>query len=232
CLAETRVGILEEIESWLADPSRECNVLWLWGVAGSGKSTIATSVAHHFYKSDTPGHLCAYVFFSRSKPADNDPIVVLHTLAAKLSELNPYIKAALCSALDKPNTLEIPDLHAQFELLLLGPINYALPKMPQVPIVIVLGALDECQISKWRRTLVSLITHDFPRLPPMIRILITSRPNADIATAFRATSRIRDRELGTSVDRQGEDIRLYIQHRMETILGLLGGYKVVGFTLD
>ncbi|KAJ7033060.1 hypothetical protein C8F04DRAFT_1235038, partial [Mycena alexandri] len=45
CLAGTRRKILDDITEWLTVPSVSGNILWLSGVAGSGKSTISTTIA-------------------------------------------------------------------------------------------------------------------------------------------------------------------------------------------
>jgi hypothetical protein len=44
CFEGTRTQLLDEIAIWMADPSAKL-VYWLTGVAGTGKTTIAQSVA-------------------------------------------------------------------------------------------------------------------------------------------------------------------------------------------
>ena len=61
CLEGTRVDLLKEIEGWSANPGDRC-IFWLNGMAGTGKSTIARTVAR---KLDTKGCLGASFFFSR-----------------------------------------------------------------------------------------------------------------------------------------------------------------------
>ncbi|KAJ6542497.1 hypothetical protein DFH09DRAFT_928797 [Mycena vulgaris] len=46
CLPGTRREMLNEIAEWITVPSGSGNILWLSGVAGSGKSTMATTVEH------------------------------------------------------------------------------------------------------------------------------------------------------------------------------------------
>ena len=48
CLPGTRQHILDKVTHWVSTPSNS-NILWIHGVAGSGKSTIATTVAN-FYR--------------------------------------------------------------------------------------------------------------------------------------------------------------------------------------
>lgn len=48
CLADTRVNLLREIYSW-ADGKDERLIFWLNGLAGTGKSTIARTVARNYF---------------------------------------------------------------------------------------------------------------------------------------------------------------------------------------
>ena len=52
CLPGTRVDVLNFITAWAANPTGGQNVLWLHGVAGSGKSTLSTTVASLFDETD------------------------------------------------------------------------------------------------------------------------------------------------------------------------------------
>ena len=44
CLPETRVDLLEQIMTWSENPNSAC-IFWLNGMAGTGKSTVARTVA-------------------------------------------------------------------------------------------------------------------------------------------------------------------------------------------
>ena len=49
CTAGTRVRILDDITMWAKDNSPDSpNIYWLFGSAGSGKSTIAYTIARRF----------------------------------------------------------------------------------------------------------------------------------------------------------------------------------------
>src|SRR6266487_151042 len=63
CLHNTRSGILSFITGWMIQPSEGQNILWLHGVAGCGKSTIANTIAVKFQACKMLG---AFLFFDRS----------------------------------------------------------------------------------------------------------------------------------------------------------------------
>jgi hypothetical protein len=62
CLPGTRTDILRSIADWAHSTSVEKWLLWLKGLAGSGKSTLSTTIAHTLQEQ---GCLGAFVFFSR-----------------------------------------------------------------------------------------------------------------------------------------------------------------------
>lgn len=48
CLPNTRLGIIDEIVEWACSQADDTRLCWLNGVAGSGKSSIANSIARVF----------------------------------------------------------------------------------------------------------------------------------------------------------------------------------------
>ena len=60
CLPGTREGVLEEITRWMDDPSPDATRLMiLTGTSGTGKSTIAHTIAHRY---DQIGRLASSIF--------------------------------------------------------------------------------------------------------------------------------------------------------------------------
>ena len=87
CLPGTRVAIINEILDWVIKPESDGtkNILWLHGVAGSGKSTIATTVAGQYQKR---GQLGCHMFFVRER---SHPMNALQTIAYSLAVYNQSI---------------------------------------------------------------------------------------------------------------------------------------------
>ncbi|KAF8225376.1 hypothetical protein L208DRAFT_1227856, partial [Tricholoma matsutake] len=61
CQPETRTRVLEEIRSW-ADSTTTTPICWLSGPAGTGKTTVAHTIAEEYNKR---GRLAATFFFWR-----------------------------------------------------------------------------------------------------------------------------------------------------------------------
>ena len=62
CLHGTREDLLRSITEWATNLSGEQRLFWLHGVAGCGKTTLATTIANVFREQDRLG---AFLFFDR-----------------------------------------------------------------------------------------------------------------------------------------------------------------------
>lgn len=98
CLPSTRHDILHHIIDWAINVPNTQNVLWVHGPAGSGKSTIATTIATHFRNL---GCLGAFLFFDRSFPERSHPSRVIRTLAYKLGLFDQRIGTGVLAAIEK-----------------------------------------------------------------------------------------------------------------------------------
>ncbi|KAJ6548679.1 hypothetical protein B0H19DRAFT_1074508 [Mycena capillaripes] len=183
----------------------ETNVCWLSGVAGSGKSTIANTVAQHFRNLQRLG---VYIYFDRSTPHPNILAVVVHSIAYWLAKFNVYFESALCAALDTDPSLVTAHFSIQVQKLLHEPLKAACTHICG-PVVIILDALDECLDSNSRVTLARWIaSEEFAKLPSVFQLLITSRPDSDIRNHFQNKKHITTQNL-TLLDNTESDIERY-----------------------
>src|SRR6202795_2942841 len=125
CLPETRQDILKSVTDWLTTPS-DSNTLWLYGLAGSGKSTISTTIAEYFRELR---RLAAFLFFDRNDPTNSLPAVVIRTLSSKLASFDPSIQAAVCESIERNPGVTEASIRVQFTKLVLEPLA-ALTKLP------------------------------------------------------------------------------------------------------
>ncbi|KAK7015389.1 WD40 repeat-like protein [Favolaschia claudopus] len=213
CLQGTCKDILTRITEWLSSPSDTNNIMWLYGVTGSGKSTVAYTVSQYFRRLHRLG---AFVFFDRDDAANGDIIKVLHNIATRLAESNIHIRKGLCDALSADPTLVDADYRTQFQELLLDPITAAAPHICG-PIVIVVDALDECGTLTSRKALVSLIARDMSKLPAAFRFLITSRLDSEIAREFETKSHIIPLQLDITREEAKQDILVYMRQSIQKL---------------
>ena len=172
CLENTRKETLDSIYQWV-DAREYPNVLLLIGAAGTGKSTIATTVAGEYQRRRQLG---CHMFFLRER---SHPGSVLQSIAYSLAAYNQTIAESLVNQLKDTGVLGPSNLKTKFDILLREPL-YTAAIEAREPILIVLDALDECGTPESRQSLINVLRDCLPTIPPNFRIFITSRPDEDI----------------------------------------------------
>ena len=123
CLENTRKKTLDSIYQWV-DASGYPNVLLLVGAVGTGKSTIAMTVAGEYQKR---GQLGCYLFFLQGR---SHPESVLQSIAYYLAVYNQSIAEYLVKKLRKSGDIGSSNLKTKFEILLLrgySPLRLLIP---------------------------------------------------------------------------------------------------------
>jgi hypothetical protein len=222
CLKDTRTQLLDEIATWMTDPSSKL-VYWLTGVAGTGKTTIAQSVA---YKAADRKCLAATFFFSRtSGSADRRrAAAVIPTLAYQLANRHKMFRDRICSAISNDRDVGERQVAMQAKTLLadaLGGSRHVLP----LPLVVVLDALDECDKENGREggDLIPILLHSLEKLPFSVKIFVTSRPEPSIKNMFSRAD-IHGLTVGLALHRDieqsivREDIERYLRHEFDKLI--------------
>jgi hypothetical protein len=207
------VATLRNIFGWIAqeEPTNQQKILWVNGVAGSGKSTLTTKIASVLCKY---GYLGAFLFFDRDVTERNDPTVVIRTLAYQLASSDPVIGTAIRSVVERNSNIAMSPLALQFQKLILEPLSAIKFRRKTV---IVLDSLNECGTADERRSLLEVLTNDFTRLPSFIYTIVTSRPDIDIRNAFESQHHIRAQELDISSSINSKDILVYFRHYISLV---------------
>jgi hypothetical protein len=206
CQPGTRKRDLESVTKWLTSPSSQ-NILWLHGVVGSGKSTVAATLAHSFSKLHRLGaFICLNV--------KTDPNAIIPTIVNHLVKFDATIGEAIKNRINK-DTINWP-IQDLFTELLLEPLASLPEPYTKGPIIIIIDALDKCDDPASRKDflyLLTLLAKEFGKLPPAFRFLITSRDVFDISAAFANRPNIKDYELDVNIS----DISLYVRHQLTTL---------------
>lgn len=217
CLPDTRSQLLQEIQHW-ADCVDSNSVLWLSGSAGTGKSTVAQTIAHHYYHKN---RLAGSFFFSRiiggGRAAQAKWLVA--TIAEQLAGLSNSIKDHISAAIDEHNDIIHKDLRRQWDILIRGPLSKS-EGPPSLPLVLVIDALDECDSKDDMSTIVQILAELSCVNSVSLRILLTSRPENAIRQAFAQVGSglynhtVLDEIPSRAVD---HDIQIYVTHELELI---------------
>lgn len=205
CFAGTRETLLTEIISWMDDPNRDKPIYVLYGIAGIGKSTVAQTIAENAARKEK---LLASFFFSRAEDKLKSGDDFFSTLAFQMAYHDAQLAAQISAALEvTPNILQ-KQLEAQFEALVVKPVQEA--KISKAPLILVIDALDECLPSD-ASTILQLLAKHIHSMSN-VKIFLTARPEFHIERGFLANGQHQPfylHEIEKSVAKG--DIKLFLE---------------------
>lgn len=180
CLRNTRVEILSQIMEWNADSCQK-SIFWLNGMAGTGKSTIARTIARTLTDRK---RLAANFFFSRGRGDLSHAGKLLTTIAVQLAANSRTLKRYICEAIAENDNISRQSMQDQWTKLIYQPLSKSRGDL-QSPVILVFDALDECQRQDDIWTLLRLLAETKDHTV-QIRVLVTSRPEIPIQLGFSA----------------------------------------------
>jgi hypothetical protein len=209
CLEGTRSTVLTEIKEHISNGDRR-RIQWLNGLAGTGKSTIAKTVAHLFADENQLG---ASFICSRDEADRSNVRLIFSTLAFQLSETVLGFAAELSKAINAKSDIGYALPPEQLQNLIIGPLRNV--GSHAQPLLIVIDALDECKDEKATSTILMALSQYIDEIP-FLNVLVTSRPEEDVRRTFRSLqecSNVLDLHL---VDRSlvDCDIRRFLNFRL------------------
>ena len=210
CEEETRKDVLQKISAWSGgNPNHP--VCWLEGPAGSGKSTIARTIAK---QCDDNNRLAFSFFFSRGKQGCSDTTKFVPTFASQLAKSFPAIQPLMQRALTEDPFTPHLRLRDQIENLIIRPARTIQTPIP--PMIVVVDGLDECGDDDLLQTLIGLLADATTRLP--FRFLFASRPEFHIRRTFATPSVKQHTHFLSLRDFCAHgDVRKYLQRRLSQI---------------
>ena len=181
CMDGTRKSRLKEIVDWVANKSEErdllqSNTYWIYGLPGIGKTSLAHSICANLHDE---GQLAGAYFCRRDDPNLSEPRNILPTLLYKLAGIFPPFRSIVANCLRNDSNLTSESMKDSLFLDLLR----TLPHGPNHFLVFVIDAFDECGNDRSRPSLLRLLTAAVSRAS-WLKIIITSRPEADIQRVF------------------------------------------------
>ena len=198
CSNSTRTGILTDIVHWInikdfnpypdllltndsgTTTDNSC-ILWINGSAGTGKTTIAYTIAED---CRAHGILGASFFCSRDDAECSNTSLIFTTIAYQLGLFNLEFQEKLRHIVKSNPSIGYSSPSYQLEQLIVKPLLSLGELFP--PCVVVLDALDECKDNRTISIILSSLSRYVTQLSP-IRFLVTSRPEVNIRTAFKSS---------------------------------------------
>ena len=175
CLKGTRGPVLDEIELWTRDFNK-LPVYWLNGLAGTGKSTIAQTIAERLFAD---GRLGASFFCSRDFEDRSNLQYIFPTLAGQLARRYTAFRSVFVPLVQSDPDIAHESLYNQMDKLIVQPI-----KESAISTVIVIDALDECKDEEPASAILSVLGRFVSELSE-VKFFLTGRPEPRIRDGFR-----------------------------------------------
>ncbi|KAF2180324.1 HET-domain-containing protein [Zopfia rhizophila CBS 207.26] len=182
CLPDTRVDLLQEIYDW-ADGQEERCIFWLNGLAGTGKSTIARTVAQKYNEHKRLG---ASFFFSRDGGDVGHAEKCVASIAVQLASSVPTLHQHICNAVSEDSNIASKGLRDQWNQLIFRPLSQLDGRSVQPSLIIVIDALDECEGEDDVQSVLQLLAEANNLGAARLLVFLTSRPETPVRLGFRA----------------------------------------------
>ncbi|RSL40369.1 hypothetical protein CEP53_013401, partial [Fusarium sp. AF-6] len=233
CLPGTQRRILSEIQDWAESLNGEA-IFWLHGMAGTGKTSVALTVANALNerepftaggKPPSTAFLGASFFFKQGDATRNSTRSLFPTLARCLAEVFPNLKSHIVSAINDRLAIGTKAPPQQLRHLIVEPLS-ALDDEAFLPVrlVVVVDALDECLKQTEAEELIEMLATLEQLHQVQLRLLITSRRDKHLLGSFERLPSVLYRpplldkvQASVEKDESMDDITLYISHTLARI---------------
>ncbi len=165
-----RQWLFDAYEHWLSS-NRNSRVLAIIGPAGSGKTAFVSKLC------ERSPHVAAIHFCKYNNDERANPKRAIMSLAYHLSTQIPEYRQLLMRLTDLDRLLQ-KSTSRLFEYLFIEPLMQI--EAPGKKIVLIIDALDEAT-KNMKNELVNLITREFHKTPEWLGLVVTTRPEQDIA---------------------------------------------------
>ena len=185
------------------------------GLAGTGKSTIAKTIAERLFAD---GQLGASFFCSRDFEDRRNLQMIFPTLAVQLARRYIKFRSILVSLIqsDGPD-IAYESLYDQMRKLIAKPLIES-----KISTVIVIDALDECEDEEPASAILSVLGQLVPKIPD-VKFFLTGRPESRISEGFRLPLLAKMTDVfvlhEVELDQVDSDIRLFFKTSFSDLVG-------------
>ena len=185
CHPGTRVAILDHLIAWATALTYAYPIIWLHGPAGAGKSAIQRTIAQLLFDQEL---LLSSFFFFRTSTGRNSSHNFIATIAYQLALSLPATRYHIERAIERDPLIFSLSLWDQAKALILSPILAVLNEPTfnpsQYPRIFIIDGLDECYDSDKQCEILDVLCRIIQGLHIPFAVVIASRPEHHIRTAF------------------------------------------------
>ena len=212
CMDGTRRSLLTQVVEWVANESGQenRNTYWLYGSPGIGKTSLAHSICASLHERN---NLAGAFFCQRDDPSLSNQMNILPTFIHRLALIFPPFRTIVAKHLgDDPNLTP----HSMKGSHFLDFIR-STPCHPEHTLVFVIDALDECGDPRSRPSILKALT-DAAAQAPWLKIIITSRPEADVQHFFDNLKQSSYLPYNLATDRDAStDLRIFARTEFDSV---------------
>ncbi|KAF5343411.1 hypothetical protein D9757_015391 [Collybiopsis confluens] len=208
CAAGTRLQLLDDICQWILQPDNQY-VAWIYGLAGSGKSAVAVSLAERLRNMDNQVTL-ALTFHCVKGQETSNTFQLVPTICYHLAQCNPEYANALVDMFEKDASLHAGSIPIREQLSrFLQPLYKMDQTQYAASTIVIIDGLDEWGKPADQYTFLKNLQSHLQTIGK-IYIVVTSRPERDIARAMNSSSIVRSFDLTASYP-AGKDIAQFFK---------------------
>jgi len=207
----TRKSIINQVITWVTNGPGQGDVdqstpYWVYGSPGIGKTSLAHSICGEL---DDRNQFAGAFFCQRDDTNSSEPRNILPTLIYQLAKTSLPFRSIVTEHLHKKQHTTPQSMQ---DTLFLDFIRSIPPHSNPDTVVVVIDALDECGNTQSRPDILKVLI-DAAALAPWLKIIITSRPEADITRSLGTASKY---DLGADQEATA-DLRAFAQRQLHLV---------------
>ena len=187
CSADTRTNILDLIAQWTVNPQGE-RIFWLSGMAGTGKSAIARTLAHTLSEKKQLG---ASFFFSRGRGDRGDASKFFTSIAYQLALLdaeNGALAQSIRKAINRHPDIFTRAKRDQWKFLIQEPLSQLKSHTANgMVLILLIDALHECDNDEDGKLILRHLCEPRGSEAVRFRVFVTGKPRISVRNGFLDT---------------------------------------------
>ncbi|KAF5347139.1 hypothetical protein D9757_015068 [Collybiopsis confluens] len=228
CAEGTRLQLLDDICQWVLKPDNHY-VAWIYGLAGSGKSAVAVSLAERLRNMDNQVTL-ALTFHCVKGQETSNTFRLVPTICYHLAQYSPEYANALVDIFEKDASLHADSIPIREQLsCFLQPLYQMAQNQYATSTIIIIDGLDEWGKPADQYTFLTSLQSHLARIG-RIYIIVTSRQERNIARAMNKSSMVQSFDLTASYPAHKDIAKFFEMYFSETIADEISEHDIDALT--